>query len=133
MLLVIPIERIAAHESVIVRTVRVGLVHADFAYSIHDLLHTAYPRENSSGEEAPFEKVQYVTMVKNQNGLLRIFWPNNLARTTAPGVIVGWRNSELDLFVVTILEDAEVWARRVKNYVLPTDTIRCATSRTLCV
>lgn len=42
------------------------------------------------------------------NGLLRIFWPNNLDRTTTPGVIVGWRNSELDLFVITVLEDVEV-------------------------
>src|SRR5690242_7565871 len=46
-------------------------------------------------------------MVKN-NGLLRIFWPNTLARTTTSGVIVGWRNSELDLCVITILEDVEV-------------------------
>ena len=42
------------------------------------------------------------------NGLLRIFWPNGLPRTTTPGVIVGWRNSDYDLFVVTILEDVEV-------------------------
>ena len=42
------------------------------------------------------------------NGLLRIFWPNTLPGTTTPGVMVGWRNSESDLFVVTVLEDAEV-------------------------
>ena len=46
-------------------------------------------------------------MVK-KNDLLRIFWPNNLSRATTPGVIVGWRNSETDLLVVTILEDVEV-------------------------
>ena len=46
-------------------------------------------------------------MVTN-NGLLRIFWPHGLPRTTTPGVIVGWRNSDYDLFVVTILEDVEV-------------------------
>ena len=45
-------------------------------------------------------------MVK-QNGLLRILWPNNLDRSTTPGVMVGWRNSSLDLFVVTVLEDVE--------------------------
>lgn len=50
-------------------------------------------------------------MVK-KNELLRIFWPSNLSRTTTPGVIVGWRNSDTDLFVITILEDVE--ARNVE-------------------
>lgn len=47
-------------------------------------------------------------MVKNRDGLLRLFWPNNLARSTTPGVIVGWRNSDLDLFVVTVLDDVDI-------------------------
>ena len=47
-------------------------------------------------------------MVKNKDGLLRIFWPNNLTRSTTPGVIIGWRNSESDLFVITVLEDVEI-------------------------
>lgn len=46
-------------------------------------------------------------MVKNSDGLLRLFWPSTTTDTTASGVIVGWRNSDLDLFVVTVLEDAE--------------------------
>lgn len=46
-------------------------------------------------------------MVKNSDGLLRLFWPNTITDTTTSGVIVGWRNSDLDLFVVTVLEDAE--------------------------
>jgi phosphatidylinositol glycan class Q protein len=50
-------------------------------------------------------------MVK-KNELLRIFWPNNLSRSVTPGIIVGWRNSESDLFVITILEDVE--ARNVE-------------------
>ena len=41
------------------------------------------------------------------NGLLRVFWPQDAPRSTTPGVMVGWRNSELDLFVVSILEDVE--------------------------
>lgn len=45
------------------------------------------------------------------DGLLRVFWPYDLPRSTAPGVIVGWRNSELDLFVLTVLEDVEVGCR----------------------
>jgi len=47
-------------------------------------------------------------MVKNRDGLLRLLWPATLARSTTPGVIVGWRNSDLDLFVVTVLEDVEI-------------------------
>lgn len=47
-------------------------------------------------------------MVKNRDGLLRLFWPSTLARSTTPGVIVGWRNSDLDLMVVTVLEDVEI-------------------------
>jgi hypothetical protein len=47
-------------------------------------------------------------MVDNNDGMLRVFWPSNLTRSTTPGVIVGWRNSALDLFVITILEDVEV-------------------------
>lgn len=42
------------------------------------------------------------------DGLLRVFWPYDLPRSTSPGVIVGWRNSELDLFVISVLEDVEV-------------------------
>ncbi|KAJ5795707.1 uncharacterized protein N7518_004247 [Penicillium psychrosexuale] len=41
------------------------------------------------------------------DGLLRVFWPYDLPRSSSPGVIVGWRNSELDLFVLTVLEDVE--------------------------
>jgi phosphatidylinositol N-acetylglucosaminyltransferase subunit Q len=42
--------------------------------------------------------------------LLRIFWPSDTARATASGVAVGWRNSEYDLFVVTVIQGAEVGA-----------------------
>jgi phosphatidylinositol N-acetylglucosaminyltransferase subunit Q len=44
------------------------------------------------------------------DGLLRIFWPSDAPRTQKHGVIVGWRNSELDIFVVSILQDVEVHA-----------------------
>ncbi|KAJ5582262.1 N-acetylglucosaminyl transferase component [Penicillium sp. DV-2018c] len=47
------------------------------------------------------------------DGLLRVFWPYDLPRSSSPGVIVGWRNSELDLFVLTVLEDVE--SRNVDN------------------
>lgn len=42
------------------------------------------------------------------NRLLRIFWPSDAPRSNTQGIIVGWRNSELDLFVISILQDVEV-------------------------
>lgn len=42
------------------------------------------------------------------NGLLRIFWPSDIPRSKTQGTIVGWRNSEFDIFVVSILQDIEV-------------------------
>lgn len=42
------------------------------------------------------------------DGLLRVFWPNDIPKSTSPGVIVGWRNSEFDLFVLTVFEHVEV-------------------------
>ena len=40
--------------------------------------------------------------------LLRVFWPSDAPQNELRGTIVGWRNSELDIFVVSILEDVEV-------------------------
>ena len=42
------------------------------------------------------------------DGLLRVFWPSDISQSTSPGVIVGWRNSEFDVFVLAILEHVEV-------------------------
>ncbi|KAE9369506.1 Gpi1-domain-containing protein [Stipitochalara longipes BDJ] len=47
------------------------------------------------------------------DGLMRIFWPLDIPRSNSPGIIVGWRNSGLDVFVVAILEDVD--ARSVEN------------------
>lgn len=46
------------------------------------------------------------------DGLMRIFWPADIPRSDRPGVIVGWRNSGLDLLVVAILEDVDVSLKR---------------------
>src|ERR1051326_3013476 len=43
------------------------------------------------------------------NGLMRVFWPSNAPRGPSSGVLVGWRNSELDIFVVAILQGVEVY------------------------
>jgi phosphatidylinositol glycan class Q protein len=50
------------------------------------------------------------------NALMRIFWPTDIARSDRPGVIVGWRNSELDLVVVAILLEVDV---RSSTFVCP--------------
>ncbi|KAF2868970.1 N-acetylglucosaminyl transferase component-domain-containing protein [Massariosphaeria phaeospora] len=50
------------------------------------------------------------------NGLMRIFWPSDAPTAPSPGVLVGFRNSELDIFVVSILQDVEV--RNVENALL---------------
>lgn len=49
----------------------------------------------------------------DHDGLMRIFWPSDLSKSDAPGIIVGWRNSGLDVFAVAILE--EVDGRSVEN------------------
>ncbi|KAK1986457.1 N-acetylglucosaminyl transferase component [Colletotrichum cereale] len=41
------------------------------------------------------------------DGLMRIFWPTDIQRSDLPGVVVGWRNSSLDVFVVAILDDVD--------------------------
>ncbi|GAO17740.1 hypothetical protein UVI_02033420 [Ustilaginoidea virens] len=41
------------------------------------------------------------------DGLMRVFWPTDIRKSDRPGVVVGWRNSTLDVFVVAILEDVE--------------------------
>ncbi|KAF2278301.1 Gpi1-domain-containing protein [Westerdykella ornata] len=47
------------------------------------------------------------------NGLMRVFWPSGAADGSSAGVLVGFRNSELDIFVVSILQDVEL--RSVEN------------------
>jgi phosphatidylinositol N-acetylglucosaminyltransferase subunit Q len=46
--------------------------------------------------------------MNEQDGLMRVFWPSDIPRSEEPGVIVGWRNSALDVFVVSVLEHVEV-------------------------
>lgn len=44
---------------------------------------------------------------------MRIFWPADITKTTTSGVLVGWRNSVLDVFVVAALQDTDI--RSVDN------------------
>lgn len=47
------------------------------------------------------------------DGLMRFFWPIDIPRSDLPGVVVGWRNSKLDVFVVAILEAVDVSLRAI--------------------
>ncbi|KAI0189501.1 N-acetylglucosaminyl transferase component-domain-containing protein [Xylaria flabelliformis] len=47
------------------------------------------------------------------DGLMRVFWPSDIATSDLPGVLVGWRNSDLDVVVVAILDHVD--PRGVEN------------------
>lgn len=44
----------------------------------------------------------------SSNALMRIFWPYDAPRTEAPGLLIGWINSDLDIFVVSVVTDVDV-------------------------
>ncbi|KAK8088409.1 hypothetical protein PG997_003370, partial [Apiospora hydei] len=41
------------------------------------------------------------------DGLMRVFWPADIERSELPGVIVGWKNSSLDVVVVAVLNHVD--------------------------
>lgn len=43
-----------------------------------------------------------------QHDLMRIFWPADIANTSRPGVLVGFRNSRLDVIVISLLQNVEI-------------------------
>lgn len=47
-------------------------------------------------------------MTTKKHGLMRIFWPCDAPKDNIPGVLVGWRNSELDVIVVGVLQGVDV-------------------------
>jgi hypothetical protein len=61
------------------------------------------------------------------DGLMRIFWPLDISRPDSPGIIVGWRNSGLDVFVVAILEDVDVSCGHIllENWLTPGKGAEC--------
>jgi hypothetical protein len=65
----------------------------------------AYLPANNSSAEALSSRYGDIIM---KNGLMRIFWPTDAPTSPDPGVIVGWRNSDLDVLVVAILQHVEV-------------------------
>ncbi|CAH0037820.1 unnamed protein product [Clonostachys solani] len=69
--------------------------------------------ENSYGGEDPFKlRAGDRLRARQHDGLMRVFWPTDVPKSDRPGVVVGWRNSNLDVFVVAILDDTD--ARNVE-------------------
>ncbi|KAL2163493.1 hypothetical protein VTH06DRAFT_5551 [Thermothelomyces fergusii] len=50
----------------------------------------------------------WLSDMPGDDGLMRVFWPADLPRSDLRGVVVGWRNSALDVFVLAILEEVEL-------------------------
>jgi phosphatidylinositol glycan class Q protein len=46
-----------------------------------------------------------------RTGLMRVFWPSDAPRSHLQGVLVGFRNSDSDVFVIAILQEVEVRAQ----------------------
>jgi phosphatidylinositol N-acetylglucosaminyltransferase subunit Q len=47
-------------------------------------------------------------MTTKKHGLMRVFWPSDAPRDDIPAVLVGWRNSDLDVLVVGVLQGVDV-------------------------
>lgn len=56
------------------------------------------------------------SMTIHNHGLMRVFWPSDAPRDDIPGVLVGWRNSELDVLVVGVLLGVDVGVRATGSY-----------------
>jgi hypothetical protein len=41
-------------------------------------------------------------------GPVKVFWPSNAPSSQVPGVVIGWKNSDVEFFVLTVLEAVEV-------------------------
>ena len=50
-------------------------------------------------------------MTTHKHGLMRVFWPSDAPTNDIPGVLIGWRNSELDILVVGVLQGVDVSVR----------------------
>lgn len=66
------------------------------------------------------------------NRLLRIFWPSDAPRSNTKGVLIGWRNSELDLLVISILQDVEVKQSKSPEYIIFAEPFGIVVSRGAC-
>ncbi|KAI7645887.1 putative N-acetylglucosaminyltransferase subunit, partial [Hortaea werneckii] len=52
-------------------------------------------------------------MTSKKHGLMRVFWPSDAPKDGISGILVGWKNSDLDVLVVSVLQGVE--ARNVDH------------------
>lgn len=83
-------------------------LRADRYNSTLDLQKAAYQPGNNSSAEARARETQNVDM-NAEDGVMRIFWPLETLKPNISGTLVGWQNSNSDIFVVAILENAQVF------------------------
>ncbi|KAK5661746.1 hypothetical protein OQA88_9847 [Cercophora sp. LCS_1] len=65
-------------------------------------------REANLHPRSPGSGISAREQLRRQNdALMRVFWPTDLPRSDLRGVVVGWRNSALDVFVLATLDEVE--------------------------
>ena len=109
-LFILPAHYLASLEAIAVRTALSVRLIDNFSHVCHSILgqsQQASPPVNSYAVEGPYRQALNNDMVE-AHGLLRIFWPSDLTNTKEQGVLIGWKNARLDIFVVTCLQNAEV-------------------------
>ena len=84
--------------------------------SIHAHPAAAFLHASSSSDAVRSSRERHYVDMVTHDGLMRIFWPSDAPTVASPGVLVGFRNSELDVFVVAILH--EVNLANVENALL---------------
>ena len=55
-------------------------------------------------------------MTSKKHGLMRVFWPSDAPKDGISGILVGWRNSDLDVLVVSVLQGVEVGKVKLRKY-----------------
>lgn len=70
----------------------------------------SYDDEDLSEARTETTDRERISDMIEHDGLMRVFWPTDIPKSDRPGVVVGWRNSNLDVFVVAVLDDVDVSA-----------------------
>ncbi|GAB0132098.1 hypothetical protein EsDP_00000543 [Epichloe bromicola] len=92
----------AAEYGVVIRVVKGVIALTALFFTIFLPIVWIAQKETHLHPRAP--DIGLLVMVEH-DGLMRLFWPTDIRKSDRPGVVVGWRNSTLDVFVVAILDD----------------------------
>ncbi|OTB03179.1 hypothetical protein M426DRAFT_74141 [Hypoxylon sp. CI-4A] len=88
-------------KGVIVRAAQ-GFAFLSFAFVL-----VFIPVQHVAREEADLCSGAGLLVMPEHDGLMRVFWPVDIPTSDVPGVIVGWRNSNLDVVVVAVLDHVD--------------------------